>query len=73
VLISVEEFDIRPRPREINLDALRQHFDDLLARMQGPKARAAMQAAFEASPAELGRAAVAGARRRKQREAEPSA
>jgi antitoxin Phd len=65
VLMSVEEFDARPRPREIKLDGLRQHFDTLVARMQGPKARAAMQAAFDASPAELGRAAVAGASRRK--------
>jgi prevent-host-death family protein len=65
VLVPVEEFDALSQPKEVNLDGLRQHFDTLVARMQGPKARAAMQAAFDASPAELGRAALAGARRRK--------
>jgi PHD/YefM family antitoxin component YafN of YafNO toxin-antitoxin module len=65
VLISIDEFNGLPRPREINLDTLTQYFDALLDRMQLPEARAAMQAAFDASPAELGRAAVAGARRRR--------
>ena len=65
VLISVEEFEALPRPREVKLDALTEYFDGLLERMQAPGARAAMQAAFDASPAQLGRAAVIGARRRR--------
>jgi len=39
-------------------------FDALLAGMQTPKARAGMKAAFDATPRELGRAAVAAARKR---------
>jgi antitoxin (DNA-binding transcriptional repressor) of toxin-antitoxin stability system len=46
------------------LDSLSGQFDALLARMQTPKARAGMKAAFAASPKQLGRAAVAAARRR---------
>ena len=65
VLMSVEEFNGRSRPSEPRFDTLTQYFDALLDRMQGPKARAAMQAAFDATPEQLGRAAVAGARRRR--------
>ena len=65
VLMSVEQFNGQSRPSEPNLDTLTRHYDALVARMQGPKARAAMQAAFDATPEELGRAAVAGARRRR--------
>ncbi len=39
--------------------------DHLLARMQTPKSREAMQKAFSASPEELGRAAVSQASRKK--------
>ena len=46
------------------LDTLSGEFDALLARMQAPKARAGMKAAFDASPKQLGRAAVAAARKR---------
>jgi len=65
VLISVEEFETLPRSREVKLDTLTHYFDDLYDRMQRPGARAAMQAAFQATPAQLGRAAVVGARRRR--------
>jgi prevent-host-death family protein len=65
VLISIEEFHGRSRSSEIKLDTLTEYFDRLLDRMQRPKARAAMQAAFDATPEQLGRAAVAGERRRK--------
>ena len=47
------------------VDAVGSEFDDLLARMQKPKARKAMKAAFNASPAQLGRAAVKGARKKR--------
>lgn len=43
------------------LDGLAAEFDALLTRMQTTKSRKAMNAAFNASPAELGRAAVKAA------------
>ena len=43
---------------------LRAEFDALVERMQKPRAKAAGRALFKAAPAALGRAAVAGARRR---------
>lgn len=41
-----------------------EQFDALLAQMQTPKARRAMNALFNASPEELGKAAVTAARKR---------
>jgi len=64
VLISVDEFDALSRASEARLDTLSQQFDALLGRMQLPKVRAGMKAAFDASPKQLGKAAVAVARRR---------
>lgn len=52
------------RGRELNL--LRAEFDALYAGMQRPKARAAMQSAFESSPEQLGKAAVAAVRKAKR-------
>ena len=62
VLLSFADFESLVRGRAASLDELDQEFDALLARMQSPKARRAMAAAFDATPAELGRAAVAAAR-----------
>jgi prevent-host-death family protein len=64
VLISVDEFDAMSRANRVKLDTLSGEFDALLARMQTPAARAGMKAAFDASPKQLGRAAVAAARKR---------
>ena len=64
VLLSVDEFNALAQAPSLKLDALSGQFDALLARMQTPKARAGMKAAFAASPKQLGRAAVAAARRR---------
>ena len=64
VLISVEEFNALSRAAEVNLDTLSGEFDALLARMQAPRSRAGMKAAFDASPKQLGKAAVAAARLR---------
>ena len=50
--------------REPNLDKLSKVFDLLLAQMQTQKARSAMKAAFDATPRQLGQAAVAAARKR---------
>ena len=64
ILISVEEFNALTKATERTLDTLSADFDAMLARMQTPKARARMKTAFGASPKELGKAAVAVARKR---------
>lgn len=64
VLISVEQFDALSRANRVKLDTLSGEFDALLARMQTPAARAGMEAAFDASPQQLGRAAVEAAWKR---------
>lgn len=64
VLISVEEFEALSRASERKIDSLSAEFDALFSRMQGTGARKAMDAAFRASPAELGKVAVADARKR---------
>lgn len=61
VLISYEEFESLVKARAHTLDDLSAEFDGLLARMQTPEARKGVEAAFNASPAELGRTAVAAA------------
>src|SRR5437870_2120211 len=64
VLISVEDFNALSRATETRLDTLSHEFDALLARMQTPRARLGMKSAFSASAKQLGKAAVAAARRR---------
>jgi prevent-host-death family protein len=64
ILISVDEFDKLTHVAERSLDTLSGEFDALFARMQSPKSRAAMKAAFAALPEELGAAAVTAARKR---------
>jgi antitoxin Phd len=64
VLISIEEFNALSNAPEARINALSAEFDALLARMQQPTSRHAMQAAFRASPEQLGRAAVEAARKR---------
>jgi antitoxin Phd len=64
VLVSVDEFNALARTKERALDTLTGEFDELLARMQTPKARAGMKAAFDASPKQLGRAAARAVRKR---------
>jgi len=61
VLMSYVEFSSLVNARTRNLDDLSAEFDDLLARMQMPAARKGVDAAFRASPTQLGRAAVAAA------------
>jgi prevent-host-death family protein len=62
VLLSYEEFESLAAARGASLPALEAEFDGLLARLQAPAARKGLADAFDASPAELGRAAVAAAR-----------
>ena len=64
VLISVENFNALSGAAQTKLDTLSREFDALLARMQTPKARRGMKAAFGASEKRLGKAAVAAARSR---------
>lgn len=64
VVISMERFEALSRANQVKLDTLSGEFDALLARMQTSTARAGMATAFSASPRELGKAAVAAARKR---------
>ena len=61
VIISIEDYQALSKGAARALDALTAEFDALLDRMQTSKARAGMQTAFDASPEELGRAAVTAA------------
>jgi hypothetical protein len=58
VLVSYEEFQALVNGRAQSLSELDGEFDALLARMQTPKAKKGVDAAFRASGAELGRAAA---------------
>ncbi len=64
VLLSWDEFEALASARSRPLTALTSEFDALLERMQTARAREGMQAAFEAPPAALGRAAAAAAGKR---------
>jgi prevent-host-death family protein len=64
VMLAIDEFNALANGATRALDTLRDEFDTLYARMQTPKARRAMKAAFAASPHQLGKAAVAAARKR---------
>ena len=56
VLISQSEFDALTKARSASLDELTKEFDDaLLRRMQTPASRKGMSAAFNATPAQLGK------------------
>lgn len=65
VMISYEEFLTLSGRGERQLNALRAEFDDLLARLQTPAAKTGLEAAFAASPAQLGAAALAAVRKRR--------
>lgn len=67
VLISYDEFQALVQARAPSLDDLTAEFDGLLERMQVPAVQKRAAAAFNASPAELGHAAVKAARPRKRR------
>jgi antitoxin Phd len=67
VLLSYAEFEALTKASTPALDELTAEFDDLLARMQTPKSKAAMASAFDATPGELGRAAVKAARPKRRR------
>ncbi|BCP15603.1 hypothetical protein MINTMi198_26320 [Mycobacterium intracellulare M.i.198] len=62
VLLSYAEFEALAATAAPALDDLSARFDELLATMQTPKAKAGVAAAFDATPEELGAAAVKAAR-----------
>ncbi|AFJ35424.1 type II toxin-antitoxin system prevent-host-death family antitoxin [Mycobacterium intracellulare] len=62
VLLSYAEFEALAATAAPALDDLSERFDELLATMQTPKAKAGVAAAFDATPEELGAAAVKAAR-----------
>lgn len=64
VLLSIEHYRELAAKDERRLDTLSEEFDALLARMQQPEVRARTRAAFGVSPKEMGKAAVAAARKR---------
>ena len=64
VVLSIDEFKALSMAGELRLDDLSRKFDAFLEDMQTPEARDGMQAAFEASPGKLGKAAVNAARKR---------
>ncbi len=61
VLLSYAEFEALTAATTPVLDDLSERFDKLLATMQTPAAKAGVAAAFDASPADLGAAAVKAA------------
>jgi len=65
VLLSFDEFKSLVQAQSRSLEDLSAEYDTLLAGMQKPGARKKMAAAFNATPAELGRAAVESARKRR--------
>ena len=65
VLISYDEFLALAKDRTPSLNDLTTEYDALLGRMQAPAARKGMAAAFDAGPAELGRAAAKATRKRR--------
>ena len=66
VLVPVDQYR-RLTDREPDLGELDREFADMLSAMQSRRSRAAVDAVFEAAPAELGRAAATAARRRARR------
>ncbi|PYX77105.1 MAG: prevent-host-death family protein [Acidobacteria bacterium] len=64
VLISMDKYTALASAPESRINTLSAEFDSLLMRMQGAGVRNSMQAAFRASPKQLGKAAVLAARKR---------
>jgi len=67
VLLSYAEFQALTESATPALNDLSERFDELLATMQTPKAKAGVAAAFDATPEELGAAAVKAARTARRR------
>lgn len=63
VVLSIDAYQALLDAQRQPLDSLSHEFDALLDRMQAPGIRTSMIEAFDASPDELGRAAVGQAQR----------
>lgn len=63
VVLSLDAYQALLGAQHRPLDTLSHEFDALLQQMQSPAAHQGMMDAFDASPEELGQAAVAAARR----------
>ncbi len=64
ILISMDKFTALQQAPQLKLDTLSAEFDAVLARMQSTTARVGMERAFNASPKELGKAALGAVRKR---------
>lgn len=67
VLIACPDYDLPRRARSTLLRNLESEFEGLLASMQTSQSKQAVQTAFEASPAKLGRAAIKQASKKRKR------
>jgi prevent-host-death family protein len=67
VLVSVDRYRELAGPEAAGLESLASRFDELYASMQTAAVREATARAFRAPPEEMGRAAVAAARRTRGR------
>jgi antitoxin Phd len=67
VLLSYAEFEALTKASAPALDELTERFDELLQGMQTSQSKRAMASAFDATPEELGRAAVKAARPKRRR------
>jgi len=65
VLISIDHFQALEEAPQLKLNRLTEQFDTLLERMQTPKARRGMAAAFGANNKQLGKASVVAVRKRR--------
>ena len=65
VLVSIEEYEALTGQEPDYFAGLMEKYRGMLDRMQGPEQRAAAERAFNATPEELGAAAVWAAQRRK--------
>lgn len=66
VLLSVEQYEALAGQRPDWLEALHAEYRGMLDRMQGPEQRAAAERLFEATPDELGEAALLGAQKKRR-------
>jgi len=69
VILSIEDFQALARDRSPGLNELEGRFEELVASMQTKESKAGVAALFRATPNELGRTAVAAARRPRARRA----
>lgn len=72
VIISIEKYNELTGKESAMLADLEREYGKMLDEMQSPKQKAAAKRAFNATPEEMGRAAVAAAMRSKKETAQQS-